>query len=181
MTNNRPERKLIFLDDTRTIFMTNFSGDPSRDKFGSDKRKVNLVIPTLEQAQELMDAGINVRTTKPRDGEEEDFVPTYFVSVTINYNSKFPPKVYLVSGNAVPVLLDEDSVDGLDNCRISNINAVLNPYYNPNTNRTSLYVTTMYVEQDIESDPYAGRYTWGGASTAPEFDPIVPGEDDLPF
>ena len=114
--------------------------------------------------------------TKPREGEEEDFVPTYFVSVNINYDSKWPPKIYLVSGNSEPVLLDEDTVNELDHCRIKNINAVLNPYNNPNTHRTSLYVQTMYVEQDLESDPFASRYA--------RFDresPTYGTDEELPF
>ena len=170
------EKKLIFIENTNPIWITNFSGDPSRDRFGSNARKVSLIIPTHEQARELIDEGFNVRMTKPREGEEEDFVPTYFVSVNINYDSKWPPKIYLVSGNSEPVLLDEDTVDELDHCRIKNINAVLNPYNNPNTHRTSLYVQTMYVEQDLESDPFASRYA--------RFDresPTYGTDEELPF
>ena len=38
----------VNIDDTRFIFTTNFSGDSSRDRFGSDKRRVNVVIPTMD-------------------------------------------------------------------------------------------------------------------------------------
>lgn len=31
------KRQKVNIDDTRFIFTTNFSGDPSRDRFGSDK------------------------------------------------------------------------------------------------------------------------------------------------
>ena len=40
------KRQKVNIDDTRFIFTTNFSGDPSRDRFGSDQRRVNVVIPT---------------------------------------------------------------------------------------------------------------------------------------
>lgn len=152
------EKKFISIENTRPIFVPNFSGDPERDRFGSNARQVNLVIPDPEQALDLRDAGFNVKETKPREDDGDDFEPVYYVNVKLNYNSDYPPRVYLVSGDADPVLLDEESVDMLDRCYILNINAVLNPYYNQRTDRKSLYVRTMYVEQDIEEDPFASRY-----------------------
>ena len=72
---------------------------------------------------------------------------------------KYPPKVYLVSGNCEPKLLDEDSVGSIDQMRVKNVNVILNPYeYDPANNGMSLYVRTMYVEQDLDDDPYAARY-----------------------
>ena len=47
------KRQKVNIDDTRFIFTTNFSGDPERDRFGSDQRRVNVVIPTEELAQHL--------------------------------------------------------------------------------------------------------------------------------
>lgn len=152
------ERKLICIENTRFIYQTNFSGDPERDRFGSDARRANLIIPDHIQAAELRDAGFNVKQTKPKPGEEEDFIPTYFVAVNANYDTDWPPKIYLVSGEAEPRLLDEDSVGIIDKCYVLNVNAVLNPYCNQRTGRNSLYVRTMYVEQDLEEDPFASRY-----------------------
>lgn len=154
----RKEKKLVSIENTNFIYRTNFSGDPERDSFGSDARIANIIIPDHEQARELIDEGFNVKTTKPREGEEEDFVPTYFVPIKVNYDTDWPPKIYLVTGDADPVLLDEDSIDVLDKCYVLNVNAILNPYQNPRTGRSSLYVRTMYVEQDIEDDPFAHRY-----------------------
>lgn len=150
--------KLISIENTQFIFKTNFSGDPARDSFGSDIRRVNIKIPSAMQARDMIDEGFNVKQTKPRDGEEEGFVPEYFVSATLNYDTNWPPKVYLVSGGAEPVLMDEETVGSLDMCYIRNVNVILNPYHNPKTHRSSLYVRTMYVEQDISDDPFAARY-----------------------
>ena len=171
------ENKFIFIENTRPIWTTNFSGDPARDRFGSTARKVSIIIPSADQARDMIDEGFNVKMTKPREDADSDFAPEYYISVNINYDSNWPPKIYLVSGDAEPVLLDEDSVNGLDYCRIKNINAVLNPYNNPNTHRNSLYVQTMYVEQDVESDPFASRYRKGGSSNN-SFDPS---DDKLPW
>ena len=153
------ERNLIRIDDAKFIYQTNFSGDPRRDRFGSDARKANITIPDINQALALRDAGFNVKETKPREDEEEGFVPTFFVPINVGYDSPWPPKIYLVSGdNVEPRLLDEESVGDIDDCYVMNVNVILNPYYNPKTGKRSLYVRTMYVEQDISDDPYAARY-----------------------
>lgn len=153
------EKRVIRIENTKFIFRTNFSGDPERDTFGSTARKGNLIIPDRHQAKELIEMGFNVKTTKPKPGEEEDFVPTYFVSVNVNYDTEWPPRIYLVSGDAEPVLLDANSVGIIDKCYVLNVNAILNPYRNQRTGKGSLYVRTMYVEQDIEDDPFAARYS----------------------
>lgn len=152
------ERKLIIIKNTRFIFDTNFSGDPERDSFGSSDRKANVVIPDCEQAMALLEEGFNVRETKPRPGNEDEFEPTYFVAVKINYDSDWPPEIYLVSGDAEPRLLDAETVGNLDSCYVRNVNVVLSPYYNARVNRKSLYVKTMYVEQEIDADPFAHLY-----------------------
>ncbi len=150
MENN----KLISIENTRFIFETNFSGDPRRDKFGSDKRYCNIVIPE-QLAEELIDEGFNVRSTDPKDGEYEK---TYFVKATVNYDSKFPPRIYLVSGDNPPALLDSESVCNIDTMYIRNVNVILSKYYNAKTDKWSLYVRTMYIEQELDSDPFAARY-----------------------
>ena len=48
----------VNIDNTRFIFDTNFSGDPNRDRYGSSRRRVNVVVPTQEQAQQLIDMGV---------------------------------------------------------------------------------------------------------------------------
>lgn len=158
--------KTIAVDNTRFIFATNFAGDPTKDRFNDNRRKANLLIPDPEQAKDLIKAGFKVRETRPRpDDDPSEFTPEFFVSVLLKYRNKagqpvkYPPKVYLVSGDSEPVLLDEDSVETIDNMRVKNVNVILNPYeYDPANNGLSLYVRTMYVEQDIDDDPYAARY-----------------------
>lgn len=171
--------KLVSIEDTRFIFTTNFAGDPDRDTFGSDRRQCNIVIPDPQLADDLAREGFNVKETRPRPGEEEGFVPDYFVKVSMNYDSKWPPRIYLVSGDNEPRLLDEDSVGALDDMRVENVNVVLNKYYNERVRKYSLYVKTMYVEQRLEDDPFAARYARRGRRFEPaEYE--CP-EDDRPF
>lgn len=155
------EKELISVENTKFIFRTNFSGDPERDTFGSEARKANIIIPDRDQAMEMRAQGFNVKETRPKPGEEEDFEPTYFVAINVNYDTNWPPKIYLVSGDAVPVLLDADTIDILDKCYVLNVDVVLNPYRNQRTGKSSLYVRTMYVTQDVEDDPFAQRYMRG--------------------
>ena len=147
---------LVILENGKFIFDTNFAGDPKKDRFGSDERKANLVIPDIDLARELIDDGFNVRLTKPRVGEEEGFVPRYFVKVKLNYKSTWPPKVYLVTDEDKSVLLDEESVACLDDIWVDRVNAVLNRYEGPNGK--SLYVKSMEVYQKVDDDPISAKY-----------------------
>lgn len=147
---------LVIVENGKFIFDTNFAGDPKKDRFGSDERKANLVIPDIDLARELIDDGFNIRLTKPRVGEEEGFMPRYFVKVKLNYKSTWPPKVYLVTDDDKSVLLDEESVACLDDIWVDRVNAVLNRYEGPNGK--SLYVKSMEVYQKVDDDPISAKY-----------------------
>lgn len=147
---------IITIENTRFIFDTHFSGDPNLDKFRNTQRYANLVIPDINLARQMIDMGCNVKLTRPKEGEEEGFEPRYFVRVVVNYESEWPPKVYLVSGDADPVMMNGDTIGMLDKMWIKNVNVQLNLH--PWTDGISLYVKTMYVEQSLEDDPFAARY-----------------------
>jgi len=160
MAEERVYRDPVLIGGTKFIFRTNFAGDPTKDKYKSTTRRGNLIIPTEEQAMELADAGYNVKQTNPREGEEEGFVPTYFVPIIIGFgHPKRKPKVYLVT-NGVPTELDEEHVGLIDDVYVMNVNATLNPRYNPERDSWTLYVSQLYVEQDVDDDPWANQYTW---------------------
>lgn len=75
------KRQKVSIENTRFIFTTNFSGDPSRDRFGSNKRRVNLVL-TEDMAHHLMDMGVTVKQTRPNPEKtyDEPFLPDLFRS-----------------------------------------------------------------------------------------------------
>ena len=163
------EPRLIVIDDTKFIFQTNFAGDPTVDRFGSNKRRGNIIIPDPEMAQELFNRGFKVKATKPKPDEDEaTYVPTYYISAMLNYDSPWPPEVYLVSNGSQPVALDENSVGVVDKCYVLRVRVALNPYENPKTGIKSMYIRTMYVEQDVADDPFAHMYNGnGGEGTLP--------------
>lgn len=163
---------LVIVEGTKFIYETNFSGDPKRDRFGNDQRKANLVIPDIEQARRLIDEGYNVKLTKPREGEEEGFVPRYYVCIKINYDSPWPPKVYLVTEEGNATLMDGESVSVIDDMWVESVNVVLNPYEGPNGK--SLYVKSMEVFQKVDDDPISAKYSRSDRSSSDE-------DEDIPF
>lgn len=173
--------KKVSIENTRFIFTTNFSGDPSRDRFGSNKRRVNLVL-TEDMAHHLMDMGVTVKQTRPNPEKtyDEPFLPTYFVPVNVNMESKWPPHVYWVTTTGKKLLCDIDMVGQLDYIRVKNVNCLCNlveKHNNPG--EFSLYADVMYVEQDADSDPYAERYARFAAPEADMAEPSDPTE--IPF
>lgn len=166
----------ITIENTRFIYNTNFSGDPSQDRFGDARRKANIVIPDPQMAEDLLNMGVKVRQTRPRpDDDPSTFEPTYFVSASLKYRDrlgnpvKYPPRVYTVSGDEQPVQLDEESVGIIDLIPVKNVNVILNPYTYNAAGDISLYIRTMYVEQRTEDDPWANRY---GRKSPVEDDPF---------
>lgn len=156
--------KLIFLENTRFIFRTNFAGLPD-EKYGSTTRYGNILIPDPEIAQELVDDGYLVKETKPREGEEAGFEPKYFTRIVLNYNSDYaknnPPKVYLVEGNK-RTLLDEDSVGMIDHIYILNVKVSIEESFLKKFGKKVLYIKTMYIYHDTEDDPWAAEYEDAG-------------------
>ena len=152
---------LVFLENTRFIYRTNFAGLPD-EKYGSTTRYGNIIIPDPLIAEDLMEEGYDVKQTRPKEGEEEGFVPKYYVKALLNYDSEVaqlrPPKVYLVEGNREPELLDPDSVGLIDNIYILNVKATLEKSYSKRYDRYLLYVKVMYVEHDMEDDPWGEGY-----------------------
>lgn len=176
----------VYIEGTRFIFDTNFAGDPNRDKYGSDARKANLVIPDISVARQLIDEGYNVKMTKPREGEEEGFVPCYYISIKLSYRDRngelkrWPPKVLFIEDDFVTEL-DEETVSRIDYARVESVNVVLNKY--ESERGKSLYVKTMEVFQRFDDDPILARYRQREQphddSNDINFNPE--NEDDCPF
>ena len=54
--------------------------------------------------------------------------------------------------------MDKESLVNIDRARIAKVRVVLSPWMNEETGKGSFYIRTMYVEQDVESDPFARDY-----------------------
>ena len=153
-SNGKPIER-VTIEDARFIFKTNFQGDPRRDeKFGSRECKGNIIIPE-DFAHDLEELGCNIRSTKP----DEDGNVEYFVAVKLNFNSWKTPKVYLVSGDNEPRLLDEVLISEVD---------VANTYKSDNGQFKTLWIDTMYVEQSLDDDPFYSYYRQNGQNEPEE-------------
>lgn len=165
-----------------TNYGSNLSGNPKRDtRFGSYSRQASIIITdgaivnagqpdiplTAEEiAADFQASGIWVGITKPREGEEEGFVPSFYTTIKLGYFPDAPedrqPKVYLVTPGEDPLLLTEDTVglvDTLaDNGQIAYIDLDLNKSRNRKTGKYSLYINNMYVVKKTSYDPHYDKY-----------------------
>lgn len=152
----------VFIEGTRFIYNTNFSGDPKRDKYGSPERKANIVIPDINLARELIDEGFNVKMTKPKDDDYENFTPTYYIVIRLAFRDRngepkqWPPKVLFVTEDKTTEL-SEDTVSCIDFTWVESVNVVLNKYENRD-GKKSLYIKTIEIFQHVEDDPILARY-----------------------
>ena len=154
------------INDTKFIYQRNLAGDikKSNSMFPNNKRTACIIISN-EQAEQMAAEGYDIKWTKPREGENtKNFVSKAFLNVELKYRNKFnemikyPPKVYLVIDNETPVLLSEETVGQLDDIRVKNVNVVIHPSIDEASNSLKPYIRIMYVEQNIDDDPFAQRY-----------------------
>lgn len=143
---------ILQIDDARIIFR-NFSGAPSKFNREGD-RNFALVIPNEELKDALIEEGWNIKIKPPRD---EGDTPFMYLPVKVKFNDR-GPAIRLKSGSNRPVLLDEESVDCLDNIDISSVDLDIRPYdweVQGKTGRTA-YLQSMCVIQQV--DRFAERY-----------------------
>ena len=156
-------RSRYVIENTNFIFKSNLAGEYRKeDRYPSNARTCNIIISDPEMVQEMIDDGFNVRETKPNDGYEEDFVPEYFVKATLKFQSegaRSNPVVCVVDPDGYSIPLNEDTVGNLDTMRIrrNSVRAILSPYTRGGDHPT-LYIQTLYAEQDLDNDPWAGQF-----------------------
>ena len=139
-------RDILQIDNARIVYR-NFQGEGSKFNREGD-RNFALIIEDAETADKLVELGWNVKIKPPRDEDDEPFM---FLPVKVKFNDR-GPAIYLKSGNADPVKLDEESVGCLDEIDILNVNLDIRPYnweVNGKEGRTA-YLQSMFVEQDID-------------------------------
>ena len=153
-------RNRYYLEDTNFIYQTNLSGEwRKEDRYPSNARTCNIIIPDPELVQEMIDDGFNVRQTKPNEGYEEDFVPEYFIKATLKYKSEGGagnPNVSIVGEDGYSDELDEYSVGQIDHMRLKkdSVCATLSPY--TKGEHPTLYIQALYVTP--EEDHWSGRF-----------------------
>ena len=119
MKNNGTQRQLFFVEDKDiiNILFRNFGKRP--DKFNPEGPRNGNFWVVLEpyKAQELMDAGFNIREKENRDGEIE-----YRIQVFIS--ELYFPTIVKVCGR-VKTVLDSESMATLDRDELKKVDLVL--------------------------------------------------------
>lgn len=160
-------RRFVF-EDTNFIFTTHFAGKKREgDRFPVNGRSCKIIIPSKELAEELLDSDFDVKKTTPPEGRENEFEPEFYINCQIKYKSEGgadDPIICLVKedrhGREYSVDLDIETIDNLDNIRFARntVCATLSPYTKGGGDHPTLYVKTLYVKQDVESDPWRARF-----------------------
>jgi hypothetical protein len=160
------------IENTRFAYRTNLAGDPTRSKYADDRRMATFIIPD-NLVDDMAANGVKIKQTRPGKNHPnpEEFESENFVQAQAKFKNRagdmvrFPPKIYLVCGDAEPRLLDEEDLELIDRIPVKNVNVVLNEYRRTPDDNPSLYIRTMYVEQDMYSDyvdynydPFASEY-----------------------
>lgn len=134
------------------IIFRNFSGNKDEFNHNGD-RYFSIVIDDQELADEMKEAGWNIKPLKSRDEEEEQ---KYYIKVAVRYE-KYPPKIYKVCGGT-RTLLDEEAVGSLDNDEFSNVDVTITPSTWEVNGKTGIkaYVKKMVVT--LTEDELAEKY-----------------------
>lgn len=157
----------LVIDNARLIFK-NFSGKGDAYNREGD-RNFAVIIDDPNAAEDLADAGWNVRPLISKDPDEE---PTHYIKVKVSFKVR-APKVRLLS-NHKQVFLNENTISSLDYAKIEECGVVISPYmWEVNGKRgISAYLDSMYAK--IEDDPFADKY-------ADYADAPNDGSNDCPF
>jgi hypothetical protein len=142
---------ILQIDDARIIHR-NFAGVGSKFNREGD-RNFSVVIEDENLANQLAEEGWNVKIKPPRD---ENDTPFMYLPVKVKFNDR-GPSVYLKSGMADQVRLDEESVGCLDDIDILSVDLDIRPYdweVNGKNGRTA-YLQSIRVTQEV--DRFADR------------------------
>ncbi len=139
------------------IFWTNFAGEPN--KWGSTARTFNLAV-NAEMGKILQDAGWRVRDRKFNEGEPDEET-LYYISIKLNYDSKFPPIVTLFSdfrGKRSKRVLDGETVGELDRIDIQSADCIVNAYESQAfPGKITGYLQKLNIIQEPEME-FGGKY-----------------------
>jgi len=130
----------------------NFAG--REGPYNSD-RTFCLILPE-DVAATLAEDGWNVKETKPRDDDEDEYAPTLYLPVKINYENR-PPRITTLTSTG-KTLLNENTVDTLDYADIISVDVIINPSKWANNGKSGVkaYLKTMYVK--IDEDDLERKY-----------------------
>lgn len=153
-------REDIYLEDTNFAFSRNVNLAGAADRnFGNRGASFQL---TEDQYKWFVEQGYNA---KDRNGNYNVSAKMYFKEPGDPNKNRYDPKVYLVTDpSRNPTQLFEEDVETIDNLAangmVKNVCVRLHPGYidKPQFHGWVLYISEIYVEQDMNADVYHNRY-----------------------
>lgn len=144
----------------------NFSG--TRGKYPGSTFSLIIDDPVLRD--QLVDKKWNVRILAPRDEDEK---PIHFLPVAIRFGGRKDPEIYVKpGGNGKYTRFYDDTIGELDNMDLSDIDIVVNPYYNADKDKVYGYLEVMYATKP--TDYFYQKHQ-------DDFNQTPSMEDDMPF
>lgn len=140
-------KKYLTLDNTRTIFQTNFSG---RVNEYNEKgyRQINVVIPE-DRVEEFQDAGLLVKVNIPKD--DPDAEPTHYVKTNISYRYSKPSIAMIEDGYVTDIV--EETISDLDEQEIIGLDITITPSYWSRNGREGYTAYARSMNVYVETDP----------------------------
>ena len=141
----------INISDAKFIFRTNFKGVPGPYN-NEGERNFNVVLEG-EALQQALDYGMNVKTTKPRDGYD----PASYIKVNIGYKYRAP--IAMLINSHVKRNLTEQTIGLLDDYEFEHVDLVIRPnrWRRPNGDSgVNAYLQAIYAT--VIEDPFANKY-----------------------
>lgn len=142
------DRKITF--ENRKILFRNFSGEEG--KFNAPGRRNFCIVLSLEEAELMKKDGWNVRFLL---GREEGDAELPILKVNVNYGSRRPPRIVLITSRG-KTNLGESDLTLLDWAEITNVDLIINPYVGPGRETPTAYLDSLYVT--IQEDELELKY-----------------------
>lgn len=141
-----------FTVENATLAFRNFEG--KQGQYNREGERSFALFLDEGFANELRELGWNVKLLKPREPED---TPQAYLNVKVSMDSKYPPKIVMVSNHGKKLMTAAD-LKILDWARIANADVEVSPYtWNVNgTEGISAYLSTLYVQ--LEEDPFESKY-----------------------
>lgn len=138
----------------------NFAGRPEKPYNPQGKREFTVAFEDEELVERLIADGWNIKPSK-HNGEDPDVPNKYFLSVSVNFNGKYPPRIIQVTksaGRYKKTPINEDTAELIDSAVIKNVNLEISPNTWEFNGKTGVraYLKTMYYE--LEEDVFAHLY-----------------------
>lgn len=141
----------INISNAKFIFYTNFKG--AAGPYNNEGERNFNVILEGDALKQALDYGMNVKTTKSREGYE----PVSYIKVNIGYKYRAP--IAMLINSQVKRNLTEQTIGVLDDYEYSNVDIVIRPnrWRRPNgESGVNAYLQAIYAT--VVEDPFVSKY-----------------------